>query len=146
MNNQNHNNNDIIMNQPNLQREEIVNAYLERDIELNLDSPENRVKNLNKLGYTIEKINEYKNKKQQEYIMNYVANRYNEYIHNNFEIGYMNFGEIINNYENSQEYQRVEQRCNEKLQRYNVLSQYIDGTNFDFYNALTRDELIYLGW
>lgn len=130
----------------NQNRIEMINSYLQRDNEMNLDSNQNRLKKLKKLGYTLEQINKYQSDKQKEFVMNYVRNRYENYIENNFEIGYMNFNNIISDYENSQEYQRVLDIVNNRMDRFNVLSQYIGGTNYDFYNALSYEELIYLGW
>lgn len=123
----------------------IVNAYRERDNLKNLNTRETREGHLLKLGYTLQKINEYRNRKQREFVTNYLERMYQDYESNSQNIQ-INFESIIEMYQNSNEYQIVENEVQNRISRFNILSNLLDTSNEQFYNALTVDELVYLGW
>jgi len=123
----------------------IVNAYRERDNLGNLNTRETREGHLLKLGYSLQKINEYRNRKQREFVTNYLERMYQDYESNSQNIQ-INFESIIEMYQNSNEYQIVENEVQNRISRFNILSNLLDTSNEQFYNALTVDELVYLGW
>lgn len=133
------------INSENPNKHLIVNAYVARDAINNLDSYDNRKKHLEKLGYTLEKINEYQTKKQTDYINKYIENFYLD--NNNDED--INYNSIIVHYHNSFDYQNVQKKIELKLSRFNVLNNLLEiskHNNYDFYNALSIEELNFLGW
>ena len=126
-------------------KELIVNAYVVRDKHYNIDSEETRFKHMKKLGYTLDQINEYQKRKQEEYVMNYMRTMYTQYQSENMNFE-TNFEDILQSYQNSIDYQIVQNTVNQRTERFNVLSALINSPNYDFYNALTSEELYYLGW
>ena len=61
-------------------KDTIVNAYVARDTIMGLDFDEMKQKQIRKLGYTLDKIDEYQVKKQEDYVVNYITQQYGEYI------------------------------------------------------------------
>ena len=125
-------------------KEQMVKAYIVRDEFLNLQSSEYLVKHMNKLGYNLIKITEYSSNEQKKYVMKELENNYEEYIKTGSS--FANYNIIIDRYQNSEEYKKVQERVEHSIHRFEELSKLLEGSNLDFYNALTNDELINLGW
>lgn len=125
-------------------KEQMVKAYIVRDEFLNLQSSEYLVKHMNKLGYNLIKITEYSSNEQKKYVMKELENNYEEYIKTGSS--FANYNIIIDKYQNSEEYKKVQERVEHSIHRFEELSKLLEGSNLDFYNALTNDELINLGW
>ena len=119
----------------------IINAYNVRDEHYNIDNIETRYQYMKKLGYDLEKINNYKKNKQEEFVMNYIKNQYENNSGKRFS-----FDEILDIYYQSDDYKLVEKQVNKKIERFNYLNNYLDESNLTFYQQLTKAELEYLGW
>lgn len=123
----------------------MVDAYCVRDEFMGLDNYENRIKHMKKLGYDLEVINNLKSNSQEKFINNEMKRLYGEYINNNVDV-IINISELIEMYENSEEYVKMCDRIDFKINRYNFLKDKLETNMYDFYNNLTEEELIYLGW
>jgi len=133
------------LNSENPSKEVFVNAFVSRDNFYNIDTRETREKHLKKLGYTLEKINAYKARKQNEFVTNVFQTSYQNFLNENQNVP-VNFDVIINSYQNSADYKLVENKVQKDLERFNTLSNLLDSSNAEFYQALTIGELSYLGW
>ncbi|ADO67126.1 hypothetical protein crov093 [Cafeteria roenbergensis virus] len=146
------------INTVNPSKEIIINAYVARDSIYNLDNINTRIKHLKKLGFTQKQINKYNSDKHQNYIHKYMNNIYYEHTHSddfnfnpilndfNSPNDDCSFNSIIGQYQNSDEYKVLENQIQYRLNRLHHLSNYLNESNKQFYQALTIEELIYLGW
>jgi hypothetical protein len=62
------------------------------------------------------------------------------------EENYYKLETLMNQWKNSKEFLVLENQQLPKQQRYGDLVNYLEATNEEFYNQLTFDELIYLGF
>lgn len=114
---------------------EIVEMYVKRDEEIGHNGINFLTKHLEKLGYTPEKIIDFRE--------NVKKNFYKKLIDE------FDFNKLKNMEEfwlNSLEFYKLEHSVNSKEDRYNYLKNFLDSSNEDFYKQLNHDELIYLGW
>lgn len=133
------------LNSENPNKDVIISAYVARDDFYNLESRETREKHIKKLGYTLDQINDYRSRKQDNYVKNYFDKMYQKYQSGDVNIQ-INFDPVINQFQNSNEYKIIENQIGKKLERFNILSNLLDSSNEQFYQALTVEELMYLGW
>ena len=119
-----------------------VNAYFARDQFLKLDTHDNRVSYLKKLGYTPEKVNDFVSRSQKKWIMNKLEDLYEKSDYENK----FSMEEMIKLYEASDLGMKVQNDAKYYLDRYNHLVKFLDESNHNFYKQCTLDELEYLGW
>ena len=124
-------------------KDTIVNAYVARDTIMELDFNEMKQKHIRKLGYTLDKIDEYQAKKQEEYVINNITQQYGEYIKDG-NYNEINIEMIVNNYKDSVDYQQTKQTVDFRIGKFNKLAS--TETVEDLYNSLNVNELKYLGW
>lgn len=124
----------------NEEKEELIKLYMERNAEMNLDSTELIINNMNKLGYSsIHYSVELNNRLFYEYTLQ--LNKKTKEILN------LSFNEWINKYKDTFDYLEIEKALDEKIARSIKLSKYVS-TNLikDFYNSCTIEELNSLGY
>lgn len=118
-----------------------VNAYYQRDLNMNLNNTNTIIKNLQKLDYLNLNINVEEEKFLKSKLILKVKNNpldvfFKENIHN-----------IITEFKNTNDYGNFIERLNYRLERANVLNCFYNDTDiYNFYSALTLDELNYLGY
>jgi hypothetical protein len=122
-----------------LTKENIVLAYVARDVEMKLTGPNYFKKHLTKLGYTPESIVE----NYQNQMRRFLHEKLDELVD---EENYYKLETLMNQWKNSKEFLVLENQQLPKQQRYGDLVNYLEATNEEFYNQLTFDELIYLGF
>lgn len=115
------------------ERDETIQLYIDRDIKMNLNNNEQLRFSINKLSI----------QDKETCLKNMLINILNKTKIINMD----NFIDTVTNIINSQEYIKFSESIDEKINRSNELQQFIndiDSTNF--YNFLTYDELLYLGY
>lgn len=125
-------------------KEQMVKAYSIRDEYINKNNRDFLVNQLTKLGYNLEKIQDYGMMKQRKYVMDQIETSYEKFIDGG--VAFVDYNSILDSYNKSEEFKKNQMIMNDKIKRFGELSSFIDGTHAEFYSALTRDELIYLGW
>lgn len=118
-----------------------VNAYYQRDVSMNLNNTNTIINSLKKLGYYNINLNI-----EEE---NYIKSKIIVWIKKNIclQSGNVTLNDIISQIKNSEDYAHYTNKLNQKLQRYNILSGFVNSTDtFDFYSTLTLDELNYIGY
>ena len=119
-----------------------VKAYFARDLLLELDTHEQRVSYLNKLGYTPEKVNAFVARSQKEWIMNKLEGLYEK---SDYEKSF-SMEDMIKLYEKSELGMKVANEMKYRLERYNHLVKFLDESNHNFYEQCNLDELEHFGW
>lgn len=123
-----------------IERNNTINAYYQRDITMNLNNANTIVQSLKKLGYyNVNNMEEESYLKAQ--IINWIKhNSYQQHLN-------LTISDIISQIINTQDYSHFVNRLNHRIERSNNLSGYINlSDTFEFYSALTLDELNYLGY
>jgi len=120
-------------------KDEVVLAYVARDVEMKLTGTEYFTKHLKKLGYTPQAIIENKENIMRKFL--------HEEMDKIIESGeFYQFETLMNRWRSSHEFLVVENQTLPKQQRYGELMNFVEGTNEEFYSQLTLEELIYLGF
>jgi hypothetical protein len=113
----------------------IVKAYIARDIIMNIDF--DKINILEKLGYTLEKVQTNLGNKVKAHLHSLV----NKFISQRMTQSTYNFIEETNSVMTSEETQNY---IKTRKERYDTLINIDDRVSF--YESLTKDELIDLGW
>ena len=113
----------------------IVKAYIARDIIMNIDF--DKINILEKLGYTLEKVQTNLGNKVKAHLHSLV----NKFISQTITQSTYNFIEETNSVMTSEETQNY---IKTRKERYDTLINIDDRVSF--YESLTKDELIDLGW
>ena len=118
-----------------------VNAYYQRDVNMNMNNNNNIINNLKKLGYYLININLEEEKYFKSKLISKIKNNpldvfFQENIHN-----------FISELKNTNDYISFIQRVNHRLERASELYNNCNNNDiYNFYSALTLDELNYLGY
>lgn len=118
-----------------------INAYYHRDVTMNLNNTNTIINSLKKLGYFNININLEEEKFLKSKLISKIKNEpldifYQQNIHN-----------IMTEIKNTNDYATFIQRVNHRLERVNELNNHCnDNDVYNFYSALTLDELNYLGY
>ena len=128
------------------EKTKMIKMYLDRDFTIdNADSVETRQKYMYKLGYTTDKIDAYKKRRQDSYMLNMFKKMYSEYL--DYQTNHsIDFKELEKKYLLSDEYQEVNEYYNHSLSRMEYLQPFLEKSNEEFYNELTIQELMRLGY
>jgi len=118
-----------------------VNAYYQRDVNMNMNNNNNIINNLKKLGYYLININ----LEEEKYIKSKLITKIkNEPLDVFFRENIYN---IITEIKNTNDYISFIERVKHRLERANELyNNYNHNDIYNFYSALTLDELNYLGY
>jgi hypothetical protein len=123
---------------------ELVNMYVKRDLDMNIN-PTNQIRNcVKKLGYlNINVIDETKVFLLDKYFKNLKIDVEENKESANFKIE----NQLSQLSKEDKEYTIFRNYINNKIKRSFELSSFLDSTNIQkFYNSLTYDELIYIGY
>jgi HSP20 family molecular chaperone IbpA len=123
---------------------ELVNMYVQRDLDMNIN-PTEQIRNcMKKLGYlNINVIDETKVFLLGKYFKNLKINIDENKENVNFNIE----NQLSQLSKEDKEYTIFRNYVNNKIKRSFELSSFLDSTNIEkFYNSLTYDELIYIGY
>ena len=124
-----------------LDKANTINAYYQRDLNLNLNNANTIAQCLTKLGYHQLNVNITEEVFIKSKIISWIKNN-----------PYSNFPnvmlvDIINDIRNSTEYLQFADRLNHRIARYNELGNFTNSSDiYAFYSALTLDELNHLGY
>jgi hypothetical protein len=118
-----------------------INAYYQRDISMNLNNANTIIKHLRKLGYYNINLNVEEELYLKFQIINWVKNNSCLLSAN------VTLNDIISQIKNSEDYMHYRDKLYSKIERTNNLCRFISSTDtYEFYSALTLNELNYIGY